>query len=166
MTRPLTHVLVINWNGLAHLDDCFRSLTACPGDHLRFVLVDNASTDGSADFVRGRFGADPRVELLVLDRGNFRLVRMDLATKKITASIKVGRQPFGIALSHDLKQAFVANVGVYSYPLILGATPENMNALMISHHPYGENTHESREGTLVEGKQIPGLGSPNHPDAM
>ncbi|HOC72292.1 MAG TPA: glycosyltransferase family 2 protein [Candidatus Hydrogenedentes bacterium] len=68
MTRPLTHVLVINWNGLAHLDDCFRSLTACPGDHLRFVLVDNASTDGSADFVRGRFGADPRVELLVLDR--------------------------------------------------------------------------------------------------
>ena len=105
-------------------------------------------------------------ELLVLDRGNFRLVRIDLASKKITASIKVGRQPFGVALSLDKKQAFVANVGVYSYPLIIGATPENYGHLMISHHPYGENTHESREGTLVEGKQIPGLGSPNHPDAM
>jgi YVTN family beta-propeller protein len=105
-------------------------------------------------------------ELLVLDRGNFRLARIDLATKKITASIKVGRQPFGVALSLDRKQAFVANVGVYSYPVIIGATPENMNHLMISHHPYGENTPESREGTLVEGKQIPGLGSPNHPDAM
>ncbi len=105
-------------------------------------------------------------ELLVLDRGNFRLVRIDLASKKITASIKVGRQPFGVALSLDHKQAFVANVGVYSYPLIIGATPENYGHLMISHHPYGENTHESREGTLVEGKQIPGLGSPNHPDAM
>ena len=105
-------------------------------------------------------------ELLVLDRGNFRLVRVDLATKKITASIKVGRQPFGVALSADKKQAFVANVGVYSYPVIKGATPENFDDLMISHHPYGENTPESRNGTLVEGKQIPGLGSPNNPDAM
>lgn len=30
-------------------------------------------------------------ELLVLDRGNFRMVRIDLATKKITASVKTGR---------------------------------------------------------------------------
>ncbi|XOV94498.1 MAG: bifunctional YncE family protein/alkaline phosphatase family protein [Bacteroidota bacterium] len=105
-------------------------------------------------------------ELLVLDRANFRLVRVDLNTKRITASIKVGRQPFGVALSPDKAQAFVANVGVYSYPLITGATPENINDLMISHHPYGENTPESRDGTIVEGKQIPGLGSPNHPDAM
>ena len=105
-------------------------------------------------------------ELLVLDRANFRLVRIDLATKKLTGSVRVGRQPFGVALSSDRKQAFVANVGVYSYPLIIGATPENYDDLMISHHPYGENTHESREGTLVEGKQIPGLGSPNNPDAM
>lgn len=105
-------------------------------------------------------------ELLVLDAGNFRFVRIDLATKKITASIKVGRQPFGIALSPDKKQAFVANVGLYSYPLIVGANPHNLNNLRISHHPYGNNTPESINGTLVEGKQIPGLGSPNHPDAM
>lgn len=68
MTRPLTHVLVINWNGRAHLEDCFTSLTACAGDHLRFVLVDNASADGSVEFVRERFGADPRVEFLTLER--------------------------------------------------------------------------------------------------
>ena len=105
-------------------------------------------------------------ELLVLDRGNFRMVRIDLNTQKVTASIKVGRQPFGVAMSPDNKQAFVANVGVYSYPLITGATPENIEDLLISHHPYGENTPESRDGTLVEGKQIPGLGSPSHPDAM
>ena len=105
-------------------------------------------------------------ELLVLDRANFRMVRVDLATKKVTASVKVGRQPFGIALSPDKKQALVANVGMYSYPLITGATPENIQNLLISHHPYGNNTPESVHGTLVEGKQIPGLGSPNHPDAM
>ena len=105
-------------------------------------------------------------ELLVLDRGNFRMVRIDLTTKKITASIPVGRQPFGLALSPDKKTALVANVGAYSYPLITGATPANYDSLMISHHPYGDNTEESINGTVVEGRNIPGVGSPLHPDAM
>ena len=105
-------------------------------------------------------------ELLVLDRANFRMVRIDLSSKKLTASIKVGRQPFGIAMSPDKKQAFVANVGMYSYPTIEGATPENIDYLRIPHQPYGHNTPESIHGTLLNGKQIPGLGSPLHPDAM
>ena len=57
-------------------------------------------------------------ELLILDRGNFRLVRYHLTNKKITASIPAGRQPFGLAISADKKMAFVANVGMYSYPLV------------------------------------------------
>lgn len=105
-------------------------------------------------------------ELLVLDRGNFRMVRMELPSGKITASTKVGRQPFGLALSPDKKQALVANVGLYSYPLVEGATPENYDSLRIPHHPYGHNTKESIEGTIVKGRKIPGLGSPLHPDAM
>lgn len=105
-------------------------------------------------------------ELLVLDRGNFRLVRIDLTSKKFSASIKVGRQPFGLALSPDSKTAFVANVGMYEYPLIEGATEKNYDSLMISHHPYGDNTKESIEGTIVEGKKIPGVGSPLVPEAM
>ena len=105
-------------------------------------------------------------EILVLDRGNFRMVRIDLKTKKITASVPVGRQPFGLTLSPDRKIAFVANVGMYSYPLITGATPANYDSLMISHHPYGDNTKESINGTVVEGRKIPGVGSPLHPDAM
>lgn len=105
-------------------------------------------------------------ELLVLDRGNFRMVRIDLATKKITASIDAGRQPFGLALSPDKKTAFVANVGMYSYPLIKGATPKNADSIMISRHPYGDNTKESRGGTVVEGRKIPGVGSPSSPEAM
>lgn len=105
-------------------------------------------------------------ELIVLDRGNFRMVRIDLATKKIKASVKVGRQPFGLSLSPDRKTAFVANVGLYEYPLITGATPSNYDSLLISHHPYGNNTSESINGTVVEGRDIPGVGSPHHPDAM
>ncbi len=109
---------------------------------------------------------DENNELLVLDRANFRMVRIDLSTRKITGSVDVGRQPFGLSLSPDKKTALVANVGMYSYPVITGATPENYDSLMISHQPYGNNTPESIHGTVVEGRQIPGLGSPLHPDAM
>ena len=123
-------------------------------------------TDYQDSFTSDLVFNDAKNELLVLDRANFRMVRINLATKKITASIKVGRQPFGLTLSPDKKTALVANVGMYAYPLISGATPENYDSLMISHHPYGNNTPESINGTVVEGRQIPGLGSPLHPDAM
>lgn len=105
-------------------------------------------------------------ELLVLDRGNFRLVRIDVAKKRLTASVPVGRQPFGLTLSPDKKLAFVANVGMYAYPLIEGANEKNYDSLMISHHPYGDNTKESINGTEVEGREIPGVGSPLSPEAM
>jgi len=105
-------------------------------------------------------------ELLVLDRGNFRLVRIDLTTKKITASIRTGRQPFGLALSPDHKIAFEANVGMYDYPLLPDLTPENYNSKVIPFHPYGDNTPESREGYTLDGRKIPGVGDPLAPEAM
>jgi DNA-binding beta-propeller fold protein YncE len=105
-------------------------------------------------------------ELLVLDRGNFRLVRIDLATKKITASVKTGRQPFGLALSPDHRTAFVANVGMYDYPLLPDLTPENFDSKLIPFHPYGDNTKESREGYIWKGRKIPGVGDPLAPAAM
>ena len=135
--------------------------------------IDSISLNGTADGTKydDSFTSDllfnsANNELLVLDRGNFRLVRIDLATKKISASIKVGRQPFGLSLTPDKKIAFVANVGMYEYPLIEGATPANYDSLLISHHPYGNNTKESIEGTVVEGRKIPGVGSPHAPEAM
>ena len=142
-------------------------------DIQNLTRLDSISLDGVVDgkkyvdsFTSDLVLNDSANELLVLDRANFRMVRIDLATKKISASIQVGRQPFGLALSPDKKIAFVANVGAYSYPLITGATPSNIDSLMISHHPYGDNTPESINGTVVEGRKVPGVGSPLNPDAM
>jgi len=138
-----------------------------------FTRLDSISLNGTLDNIdyNDSFTSDlvynePENEIIVLDRGNFRMVRIDLATKKITASVRVGRQPFGLSLSPDRKTAFVANVGMYEYPLITGATPSNYDSLLISHHPYGDNTPESINGTIVEEREIPGVGSPLHPDAM
>jgi DNA-binding beta-propeller fold protein YncE len=138
-----------------------------------FTRLDSISLNGNVagidyddSFTSDLVLNEPDNELLVLDRGNFRMVRIDLTSKKVTASVNVGRQPFGLTLSPDRKLAFVANVGMYAYPLITGATPANYDSLMISHHPYGDNTKESINGTVVEGRKIPGVGSPLHPDAM
>jgi YVTN family beta-propeller protein len=105
-------------------------------------------------------------ELLVLDRANYRLVRIDVATKTLTASIPTGRLPFGLALSPDHKTAFVANVGMYAYPLITGATPKNYDSMMIPFHPYGDNTPQSINGYTWQGRKIPGVGSPLAKEAM
>jgi DNA-binding beta-propeller fold protein YncE len=133
--------------------------------------IDSVSLNGKVDGVdfEDSFTSDLLLngdELLILDRGNFRLVLYNLISKKIIASIPAGRQPFGLAISPDKKMAFVANVGVYAYPLVQGMDSANYNSMVISHHPYGDNTKESREGTVVEGKKIPGVGSPNVPEAM
>lgn len=142
-------------------------------DTEKLIRTDSISLNGFVDgkdygdsFTSDLLLNDENNELLVLDRANFRMVRIDLSTRKITGSVDVGRQPFGLSLSPDKKTALVANVGMYAYPVITGATPENYDSLMISHHPYGNNTPESIHGTVVEGRQIPGLGSPLHPDAM
>lgn len=139
----------------------------------RFVKLDSISLNTTVNGVQynDSFTSDLLLkenseELLVLDRANFRLVRIALRTRSISASVKVGRQPFGLALSPDAKTAFVANVGMYSYPLITGATPANYDSMMISWHPYGNGTKESIEGTTIDGKRIPGLGDPNSPEAM
>lgn len=64
MKPPLVYVLVINWNGLPHLRECFDTLLAGTYANARFLLIDNASSDGSAEFVRTQYGHDGRVEIL------------------------------------------------------------------------------------------------------
>jgi GT2 family glycosyltransferase len=64
MSAPLVHVIVINWNGLEHIDACFETLLESTYPNVRFVLLDNGSTDGSVARVRERFGGDSRVELV------------------------------------------------------------------------------------------------------
>jgi DNA-binding beta-propeller fold protein YncE len=142
-------------------------------DYVNYKKVDSIYLDGLFNGVQyqGSFTSDliyhaQKNELLILDRGNFRLVRYSLSQKKITASIPTGRQPFGLALSPDKKTVLVANVGMYAYPLVEGTTKENIKTQYINWHPYGNNTKESIEGTEIDGKKIPGLGSPNAPEAM
>jgi GT2 family glycosyltransferase len=54
---PSISVVVLNHNGRRHLKDCFDSLWRLdyPREKLELILVDNASTDGSTDFMAENF---------------------------------------------------------------------------------------------------------------
>ncbi|HOQ88622.1 MAG TPA: glycosyltransferase, partial [Candidatus Hydrogenedentes bacterium] len=65
-SAPLVHVIVINWNGLEHLEACFDSLLALDYPAFQAVLTDNGSADGSVAFAREKWGDDPRFSALEL----------------------------------------------------------------------------------------------------
>jgi YVTN family beta-propeller protein len=103
--------------------------------------------------------------LYVLDLAHFRLVILDTDSKQIVASIPVGRMPFGLAISPDGRFAYVSNVGMFQYSLVPGYDADRPKQTGLDFPPYGFPSKEAAEGATVEGKQIPGLGDPNVPEA-
>jgi hypothetical protein len=60
---PPVSVIVVNWNGREVTIECLASLARATYPAMRVVLVDNASSDGSAEVIRARF---PEVDVLVM----------------------------------------------------------------------------------------------------
>lgn len=54
---PNVAIVILNFNGLHHLEGCFKSLRALdyPEDRFEVVLVDNGSTDGSVEALAERW---------------------------------------------------------------------------------------------------------------
>jgi GT2 family glycosyltransferase len=65
--HPTVSVIVLNYNGLQYMEDCFGSLSQLdyPVERVELVLADNASNDGSVEYVRERF---PHVRIIQFDR--------------------------------------------------------------------------------------------------
>jgi len=51
MALPRVSIIIINWNGYEYTKACLDSLIVCNYPNFRICLVDNASTDGSADLL-------------------------------------------------------------------------------------------------------------------
>lgn len=52
---PIVSIVVTNWNGRAWLERCLRSLLEQTLKPIEIILVDNASSDGSVEFVEKSF---------------------------------------------------------------------------------------------------------------
>jgi len=66
--NKLVTVLVLNWNGKRFLQKCIGSLLN--QDYLMYevLLIDNASTDGSVEYVRNLFGVQNKLRILSLNK--------------------------------------------------------------------------------------------------
>ena len=52
---PKVGIVILNHNGKQLTETCIRSVDRSPYPHKEIILVDNASTDGSGEFVRSQF---------------------------------------------------------------------------------------------------------------
>ena len=62
---PLVFVIIVNYNGVIYLKTCLSSLEQQTYQNLRVVLVDNASSDNSREFIQKNF---PKVFIIQAER--------------------------------------------------------------------------------------------------
>lgn len=63
LPAPMVSVLIVSWNTRDLLDACLSSIERFPGSHgVEVIVVDNASSDGSAEMVRGKHPAVHLIE--------------------------------------------------------------------------------------------------------
>ena len=63
MKLPTVSIIILNYNGLEHTEHCLTSLAGMdfPSSQMEIIVVDNASTDGSAELIERQF---PHVRLI------------------------------------------------------------------------------------------------------
>lgn len=53
--KKLVSIVLVNWNGKKWLKKCLKTLTNQTYKNIEIILIDNASTDGSKEYVRSNF---------------------------------------------------------------------------------------------------------------
>jgi GT2 family glycosyltransferase len=65
--EPRVAIVICNWNGREDTRECLSSLERLNYPNYEIILVDNGSTDGSAQIFRESYGEEPRIRLLELE---------------------------------------------------------------------------------------------------
>lgn len=130
-------VLVINWNGQEHLEACFDSLLAQDYPNARFILVDNASDDGSVEWFLRRHGDDPRTGVVECPRnlgwsgGNNHAMRQSLengADYILLLNNDAAAAPGAISALVEKGEAR-RDLGALAPRIVLFDTPEVLNSV-------------------------------------
>jgi YVTN family beta-propeller protein len=104
--------------------------------------------------------------LYAVDQINFRMLVIDLNQKKLLYNVPVGMYPFGITLSRDEKQVYVANVGMYAYSKIKRKKNGVWKNGLIDFPAFPYLSKESEEGIENDSLKIPGLGKVNSDESF
>ena len=129
--------------------------------------------NSTADFSHGYIGdmaltRDGKT-LYALDQIGFRMIVIDVATKRILHNVPTGRYPFGITLSPNRdggpeNMAYVANVGVFEYKPFTDLDRKDLKRTAHDYPASKYGSKEMREGNAEKG--IPALGDPNAPETF
>jgi YVTN family beta-propeller protein len=139
------------------------SLFDMSGERKRVIDLDQGDYRDSyaGDLV---FDAERSV-LYAVDQANFRVAAIDVHTRRVVASVRVGRLPFALALSPDRHKLYVTNVGMFEYRAIPGADAKNARATGLSFPAFGFPSVEAANGverqTAGGTVKVPPLGDPN-----
>lgn len=122
--------------------------------------------------------ADGRT-IYALDQANWRVVVIDVESRKRIAWMATGNYPFGLGLSSDGRRLYVTNTGLFEYTLLPSvaaaiaapgagggggkgsSSEERTLAAGLRFPPFGYPSQAAREGDVAEGKRVPGLGDEN-----
>ena len=99
--------------------------------------------------------------LFAVDEGNWRIVVLDAQSLERIGSVGTGRYPFGLAVSPDGTKLYVTNTGMFEYRTIPGVGNGEHPVGGLRFPPFGYPSPAAQQGTLVEGKHVPGLGHEN-----
>jgi len=102
--------------------------------------------------------------LYCADITNFRLAVIDLNAKKLVGSIPTGRYPY--ALSAYGNRVFVANIGQFAYSSVVGTTDKKYDPRGLTFPPFAYPSKQAEKGIDIEGRHVPGLGSPKAIEAF
>jgi YVTN family beta-propeller protein len=159
--------------GLAFANE--HAVFASEGNSGRISLID-WSTDrrrtidingkGFEDSYTGDLAIDPERGLLyAVDQANFRVAIIDIRSRQVLSSVRVGRLPFALALSPDGRKLYVANLGMFEYRAIPGADAAQAAATGLPFPAFGFPSEEAAAGadrdTARGTVRVPGLGDPN-----
>lgn len=147
-----------------------KGLIDCSNKNL--VKQDTAASIkfGSNDFLHGYIGdlvlSRDGKRLYAVDQINFRMIIIDTQSRKIQHNVPVGRYPFGITLSPDEKEVYVANVGMYEYKLIPGVKMDSLDQTALKYPAFPYLSEASKKGIHTDSLEVPGLGDPNAPESF
>lgn len=133
------------------------------GERRRFIDLNQGDFQ---DSYTGDLALDPDRNLLyAVDQANFRVAVMDVRSRQVVASLRVGRLPFALALSPDRKRLYVTNFGMFEYQPLPGADPKQAKATGLPFPAFGFPSPEAVAGAQRMTERgpvnVPGLGDPN-----
>lgn len=130
MKQALISIIIINWNGIRWLPDCFGSLAKQEWKNYEIIFVDNASKDESVDWVKKNY---PKTKILI-NKTNLGFSDAN------NVGYKVAKGKYILFLNNDTRvtKTFLTELVkvLESDPLIGGA----QSKILLMDHP---DTHDS-----------------------